>query len=108
MIHAEVTKYHTFATPGFIREYGGTIPAAAVIAAVAPLLGAAGQEPSWIIGDPHTERPYTEDSGHTLRIPAPGARLGRRFYAVRDDHEAGCGCGCGGGAVITFILPEEY
>lgn len=60
-------------------------------------------EPTWVIGDPEMLQYREEDEGRTARIP------GRfKFYAIRDDHEAGCDCGCEGMSVVTFLLPSEY
>ncbi len=103
-MNVETRMLRTFATPGFIAAHGGPIPAAALVARVRPLLGGAGAEPSWIIGDPAVSAHQLDDGGRTLKIPTRGAR----FYAIRDDHEPHCTCGCGGGAVVTFLLPEEY
>jgi hypothetical protein len=97
-------KYRVMMTPGFQDAYGGPLLASMVSSTLAKRLGAAGTNPSWLIGDPEVKGEVTEDEGRTLKIPTVRAK----FYAIRDDHEDDCPCGCGGGPVITFLLPEEY
>jgi hypothetical protein len=91
-------------TPGFQTAYGGPLIASIFATEHAKRLGAAGREPSWLVGDPEVKAEVKEDDGRTLKIPTKG----EKFYAIRDDHEDGCTCGCGGGPVITFLLPSEY
>lgn len=64
-----------------------------------------GGQPSWVVADPAVPagRSLPEDEGRTFKINSPF-----KFFAIRDDHPAGCECGCGGGSVVTFLLPEEY
>jgi len=97
----------TFCTPGYlnaVQEHGlesSLFPSAAL--ALATLSN--GGKPTWIVGDPAIPVGHTlpEDEGRTFKITAPF-----RFYAIRDDHPAGCDCGCGGGSIVTFLLPDEY
>jgi hypothetical protein len=70
--------------------------------AILPLLGARGQEPSWIVGSPEVKTPTREDGGCTLKIPAP---QGVHYYVIRDDHEVG---EYAGQSTITALMSHEY
>ncbi len=95
------------ATPGYVEAVTchGVLGVGAQRHAVSILL----TEPavSWVIGDPKAERRTEEDEGRTARIPAPV-----KFYAIRDEHPAGCDCGCECDdvqrSICTLLLPEEY
>jgi hypothetical protein len=89
------------ATPAFLAENEKAKKKVGVQFAIELL--SAGKEPSMLIGKPEATEPSTEDQGRTVVISSEF-----KFYLKRDDHPQDCDCGCGGGAIFTFMLPEDY
>ena len=101
------SRIKVLTTPAFLRVAEQHPPLDSIL--VGPLviltqaLGRSPAEPSWVVVEPGLPVALDEDAGRTRKVPGPF-----RFWAIRDDHEAGCGCGCGGMPVVTFLLPEDY
>lgn len=72
-------------------------------AAAAGLALAARGPISWVVARPDAVDGTLVDEGRTLMLRCP-----RGFWAIRDNHDAGCTCGCGGRDVVTYLLPDEY
>jgi len=67
-------------------------------------LGDFGQEPSMVFAGPDYPAREFDDDGRTILIPCSFA-----FWLKRDDYPADCDPAVReGGAVYTYMLPEDY
>src|SRR5207253_3103034 len=79
--------------------------------AVLPVLGQAfrelgdfGAEPSMVFAGPDYSRRELDDGGRSVKLPCPLA-----FFLKRDDFPPDCDPAIAeGGAVFTYMLPEDY
>jgi len=67
-------------------------------------LGGCGAEPSMVFAGPKYARRELDDDGRSVLLPCPLA-----FYLKRDDYPADCDPALPeGGAVFTYMLPQDY
>lgn len=101
------SRIKVLTTPAFLRVAEQHPPLDSIIdgplAILTQALGRSPAEPSWVVVEPGLSEPKDEDEGRTRKVSGPF-----RFWAIRDDHEAGCECGCEGASVVTFLLPGDY